>query len=57
MNTRPRFLIALSMIGWLLATDSLRHADAGQLNSEIQLVNLRCEYRVDPIGIDILTPR
>ncbi len=46
------WIIAILILGSISLRESIAEA-----NEDIHIVNLRCEYRVDPIGIAATTPR
>ncbi len=50
-NTLPYLSVLLT----LLATHAV--ADAGEIQQPTSLTHLRCEYKVDPLGIDVRHPR
>lgn len=45
--------VVAACVGGLLATD----ANAGPLGGGLQVQDLRCEYLVNPLGIDVVEPR
>ncbi|WP_144059511.1 family 78 glycoside hydrolase catalytic domain [Rhodopirellula sallentina] len=58
MNSNEMFhSIRLAVTGVLLLAGTVSVARSEQPKPDVQLVNLRCEYRENPIGIDVLKPR